>query len=670
MSEIVYTGYTVKIIRQNGRVRKVAQQGFEAYLENEWQAIEKLRSLGVPSSMVLSVDATLETVASQNGITVPDFQQTGMKTLVDYLCVQEGVPLPETRDKDSDKQLFTQLSTALSQHVATLTDEKVASRVSIVLQVLGISDSYIAHMSHNDISPSNIAVQETSDTTRASLFDLNNAVVYDHNTVRPFVPLSKHRPGYPILAGVPIAKTWSHPNVTKQESLESLLSSPEPEKVFARNEIYQAANVLYWSLTGKRLQESSATVASQVSAKYKSLAEKIDALIGEVRKPIGDINLETIHTMRTNLSAALDSYKSSIPKPAAVPAVSAGFALPESREAPTMIEPYTPTGSSQVGAIVTAVKGSVDAYVAQNPQLQQQIEERNAELAILGAEKAEIDTALRWQRLQTSLWKGAAIISAVAGLSLAVAAGGISYFAGKYSVPSCPSKVEVCADSLSDAREYKTILDAHCPSTTDYAVCLDALATPQTLEKCPVSLSQYNTVMLKRNEFENKFEVADAQRQDCETKLKGLHKNYQRLSSAQAQNGCPDEYTDAYEHIGIYQSAAETWKKKDEQCEKDKKTVEAERDKFKQLAHTAHAPEREVYGMAAAFAYYMPEVAGKPFAHPESSHSFCGLMSHYVAPTAIAGEAENIRFMNGRRIDLIEAYRSGCDGAATTTTTP
>jgi hypothetical protein len=74
--------------------------------------------------------------------------------------------------------------------------------------------------------------------------------------------------------------------------------------------------------------------------------------------------------------------------------------------------------------------------------------------------------------------------------------------------------------------------------------------------------------------------------------------------------------------------------------------------------------------MAAAFAYYMPEVAGKPFAHPESSHSFCGLMSHYVAPTAIAGEAENIRFMNGRRIDLIEAYRSGCDGAATTTTTP
>ncbi len=658
MSETIYSGNTVRIIRQNGSVRKVALPGFEAYLDNEWCAIKKLSLLQVPSSMVLSVGGSLETIASQRGITIPDFQSVGVKTLIDYLCVQEAVPLPQTRDKD--KKLFDQLSTAVSQNVVKLTDEKITSRVSIFLQVLGISDTYIAHMSHNDISPSNIAVQGIGAEVRTSLFDLNNAVVYEKEGVKPFVPLSKPRPGYPILGGIPIAETWSHPDVITSGSLESLLAFPHPEKIFARNEVYQAANVLYWSLTGKRLQESSATVASQIPQKYASLAKKVDVLIAEVRKPIAEMDLEKIQKMRAGLSTALDSYKSTIPKPAAVPVVSAGFALPASQKLSTVIKPYTPANYPQVGAIVEAVKSSVDGYVKQTEALNTQLTTATTELAELKDSKQATDSALLRQRVYASLWRGAAIISTVAGLSFAVASGVIAYSYGKFSVPPCPSTHELCAASLDEAQGYKTILDAHCPSTTDYTACLDALATSQqpVIHACPVSETEYRAIVAQRDDYRDSFQTSNTQKEACNASLGDLQRQYRRLATSHATDDCSEELERANSFQDMYQRSAESWKQKDEECETAKKAIEAERDRNFQLAHNAHAPEREVWGWSALNTYLLGD-----------QKAFCDMMRAHYIDTAIKGDLENVKVSRGERYDLLDMY-DACLPVTTTTTTP
>ncbi len=379
---ILYRGNTTQIIEDPEDalfVYKVALPENEAYLDNEEAAIRvlyaALKTRGSREGIIHFSHYKKEAPNGLMGLRLENIRPAG-RTIDEFVAEQEELPL----DRVERERRIGMISEAL-QDRNDISEDKLMSRVSILLGILDASDNYIEHLSQNDIRPENVAVYD--DGERVKIFDFNRAITHrleyrkgksdltiDH--LVPLTSITEIGDDYDDSDGIHKNKRWAHPGML--EGLETILEagSVTPEQTLKHSELYQATNVLYWMLTGRNLKDSNETVVSKLPILYRPIAVQVDKLIEEVKKPLGSYDEANVVSIRSDLSQRVSSYREEQRRrqPVAV-TVPVGLVQSMQTEARRLrafrtaqpVEPYQPGVHQELVDANAAMQASLDRYV-------------------------------------------------------------------------------------------------------------------------------------------------------------------------------------------------------------------------------------------------------------------------------------------------------------------
>ncbi len=319
---VIYDGDISRIIQDesdNTAVFKVSQQGGEGYLRNEQAALRILRDRGITEGIIHVHEISTKTPTGEEAIRLEKFTPTALR-FDDYVAAQEG--LERRKESELTSKFQKRVGKVLSNRVSKMDLDKIMSRISVFLNVAKTSQQYIGLISHNDISPQNIAVYEGREEERGvvkeiKLFDWNNAISVqegEEERISYLVRIEKRtRDGY-IQTSKVDTNPWTHPEISKENGIEEALAGAvEAPKLLEHNELYQALNVLYWSITGECIPESQEDykpIENQVPKKVKKVASPIDKLIGCVNtKKLEEYDATGIEPELIILNAIVKEYQ-------------------------------------------------------------------------------------------------------------------------------------------------------------------------------------------------------------------------------------------------------------------------------------------------------------------------------------------------------------------------
>lgn len=323
----------IKYDREPDFVYKLAIENAEAFLQNEQAAYTFIAALTStehnPSESILTV-YPLEQDPQSKKSAIKISKINTSQTLEGVLYTELGIPYEPINDSsDSKETRFVTMSCSIQKQ--TYTAERVMMRFGIFTALLKRTDAFDGQLSQNDFDPSNIQVQTLNNIAYdIRLFDFNCAITtYDkketpsqigHFTDLSGIPAFKLKDrSYSFANKIRSNKKWAHPNMLKDGKLEDILKpgadvdSPTvtPTDMLHHNDLYQAAGLLYWSLTGKTLNSSDDSYVSLTTVlpkEQKILAEKADALIAEAKKELGRYDKTRVAQLREEIKTIISSY--------------------------------------------------------------------------------------------------------------------------------------------------------------------------------------------------------------------------------------------------------------------------------------------------------------------------------------------------------------------------
>lgn len=310
--KLIYSGETSEVIEDPNNsfyVYKVAKPDYESYFLNERMALNILKNAGITKGIVLVDEIKAKDRQGRDAIRMWNFHPNGQR-LDEYILSQEKMQLDDNITKEG---IMHTLTNVLQERKEDITEEKLMTRVAIFLDILDISGSYIRLMSQNDINPANIIVYG-DDVEKVEMFDFNCAVHYDKkkNIIKHFVeatnPAKAYDTDYKYLDGIRVNTKWAHPELKGKVNKLLEEKKANAEDILRHSEFYQAANVLYWSLTGKRLEEYE-RLEKILPDKYKVITQDLDKLVGAALKELGAYNQKDIDKILKELRQKVQDYK-------------------------------------------------------------------------------------------------------------------------------------------------------------------------------------------------------------------------------------------------------------------------------------------------------------------------------------------------------------------------